>query len=174
MKPRRGGLGQVLVFVRLDNPLKQGLKPLSCTGGAGRSSPPGQSIKTRVEALHVDEDLPRRVVRLDNPLKQGLKLAQVGAPKRLAAVRLDNPLKQGLKLAMGGKAGRANVVRLDNPLKQGLKLSATVCGGVWPSVRLDNPLKQGLKLHRRADPDNRHSGPPGQSIKTRVEARPCG
>jgi len=38
--------------------------------------PPGQSIKTRVEANPVSNCLFARKVRLDNPLKQGLKLLE--------------------------------------------------------------------------------------------------
>jgi len=61
--------------VRLDNPLKQGLKqPL------------------------VPRPAYDRGVRLDNPLKQGLKHDDLELYRRLVQVRLDNPLKQGLKL----------------------------------------------------------------------------
>jgi len=61
------------------------------------TSPPGQSIKTRVEAALVAKVKRRLGVRLDNPLKQGLKLGRIFDLVEKLNVRLDNPLKQGLK-----------------------------------------------------------------------------
>jgi len=83
--------------------------------------PPGQSIKTRVEAFRDGVRREPGAVRLDNPLKQGLKLDPVAHQPVDRVVRLDNPLKQGLKQKCLGPALRGKVVRLDNPLKQGLK-----------------------------------------------------
>jgi len=60
--------------VRYDNPLKQGLKPLTL---------PSHFALT--------------IVRYDNPLKQGLKHAAAHALLARCLVRYDNPLKQGLK-----------------------------------------------------------------------------
>jgi len=85
------------------------------------SCPPGQSIKTRVEAYHpLGEPLVAQV-RLDNPLKQGLKPPYFRDRMIATAVRLDNPLKQGLKHTCLLRRDRRGEVRLDNPLKQGLK-----------------------------------------------------
>jgi len=61
------------------------------------SGPPGQSIKTRVEALKHAPPPADLIVRLDNPLKQGLKQANLLECVMPVVVRLDNPLKQGLK-----------------------------------------------------------------------------
>jgi len=61
------------------------------------TGPPGQSIKTRVEASPRLTIAQQHPVRLDNPLKQGLKLSVLIANPDNMDVRLDNPLKQGLK-----------------------------------------------------------------------------
>jgi len=68
-------------IVRLDNPLKQGLKHDYQVAPPLATSPPGQSIKTRVEACRDPRRVGERRVRLDNPLKQGLKH---GPPKLVA------------------------------------------------------------------------------------------
>ena len=89
------------IAVRLDNPLKQGLKLDSLEGDAAVAPrPPGQSIKTRVEAY-------RKAAGADRdrgPPGQSIK-TRVEAPLSAWAcagppVRLDNPLKQGLKLEL--------------------------------------------------------------------------
>jgi len=132
-------------------------------------SPPGQSIKTRVEARHVRGAEVSRAVRLDNPLKQGLKLRDnwarmalaSGPPGQSIKTRVEaggaamnakptpRPPGQSIKTRVEARcsprSSRGSPVRLDNPLKQGLK-PGLLAASSRPHVRLDNPLKQGLKL----------------------------
>ena len=60
---------------------------LTWTSGVYVSRPPGQSIKTRVEASRREPVNSLDAVRLDNPLKQGLKrdLAEHPRPGDLSA-----------------------------------------------------------------------------------------
>jgi len=89
--------------------------------GAGGACPPGQSIKTRVEAQHIYCFR----MGLESPPGQSIK-TRVEAGTFTSSgtsdtVRLDNPLKQGLKPVRKSRGSPCTLVRLDNPLKQGLK-----------------------------------------------------
>jgi len=136
------------------------------------SRPPGQSIKTRVEAVRIPSRRPRRTVRLDNPLKQGLKLRHVAPGRVFRLVRLDNPLKQGLKLGGGAMSARKpRKVRLDNPLKQGLKPLCATLAAPRQYCPPGQSIKTRVEALRGWKTTNIARCPPGQSIKTRVEAR---
>jgi len=135
--------------------------------------PPGQSIKTRVEACTGSCRSAPAAVRLDNPLKQGLKLLYGMQGSSVLIVRLDNPLKQGLKLVDGddeSREGRPPGQSIKTRVEAADKSALTPRAGCPPGqsiktrveavianralqgrpVRLDNPLKQGLKLSRTA------------------------
>ena len=83
----------------MQDPLKQGLKPLDQT----------KKIKSKW-------------IRMQDPLKQGLKLVIPSSTMSGENIRMQDPLKQGLK--PGERPIRdepKNSIRMQDPLKQGLK-----------------------------------------------------
>ena len=112
------------VRAAIDNPLQQGLKPLS-RNITGRDA---------------------QMAAIDNPLQQGLKpeRSDLGFLLRTYAA-IDNPLQQGLKLRSASESRSDRPAAIDNPLQQGLKRVQAAIDGIGARGRNRQSTTTGIE-----------------------------